>query len=470
MIADAERNTLMSRYSKTSPSGRSQLRSDNLIRIDAAPHHGLRLLLALFALITGARLHAAEQVTRGPYLQMGTPTSMIVRWRTDPLTKGFVRYGTSLDHITNQATHNGILADHVVLLPKLKPATRYFYRIGSATNKWFNAPDPTYSFVTPPAAGPPRSVRFWALGDPGTGNTNQMAVREGFRNWSAEHPADLWLMLGDNAYATGTDKEYGKSVFEMYASEHRRMPLWPTLGNHDAFSANSATQSGVYYDVFTLPTLGQAGGLPSGTEAYYSFDYAHVHFICLDSHDTDRSATGAMATWLKADLASTARDWIICFFHHPPYSKGTHDSDKRTDSGGRLVEMRENIVPILEQGGVDLVLCGHSHDYERTFLLDGHYGSSTYLVPSMIRNHGDGRPDGDGAYEKPPGTGPHGGAVYLVTGSAGQTSGGKLNHPAMYLSLNKLGSVGVDIDAHELRVTFVGTKGQVRDYFTMRKK
>ena len=132
--------------------------------------------------------------------------------------------------------------------------------------------------------------------------------------------------------------------------------------------------------------------------------------------------------------------------------------------------MRENILPILEQGGVDLVLTGHSHDYERTYLLDGHYGSSTNLQPSMILNHGDGRPDGDGPYEKPLSTAPHGGAVYVVAGSAGQASGGKLNHPAMYLSLNKLGSVAVDVDAHDLKVTFVGSQGQVRDYFTLRKK
>ncbi len=430
--------------------------------------------LWIFAAITwgfsAASAFAADTLTRGPYLQLGTPRSMIVRWRTDPATKGQVQYGTNLASMTNLASHAGVLTDHVVQLSKLKPATRYFYRVGSPTNKWLTTPSEMYSFVTPPPMGPARPVRFWALGDPGTANTNQLAVREGFYKWAGARTPDLWLMLGDNAYATGTDKEYGKAVFDLYATEHRRNPLWPTLGNHDAFSANSETESGVYYDVFTLPTRGQAGGIPSGTEAYYSFDYANIHFICLDSQDTDRSTNGPMATWLKTDLASTARDWIVCFFHHPPYSKGTHDSDKRSDSGGRLVEMRENFVPILEQGGVDLVLTGHSHDYERTFLLDGHYGSSTNLTRAMIRNGGNGRDDGDGAYAKPVGTVSHAGAVYIVTGSAGQTSGGKLNHPAMYVSLNKLGSVAVDVDGPEMRVTYVGTLGQVRDYFTLRKK
>ena len=62
--------------------------------------------------------------------------------------------------------------------------------------------------------------------------------------------------------------------------------------------------------------------------------------------------------------------------------------------------MRESLLPILEDFGVDLVLTGHSHSYERSFLIDGHYGTSGTLVPSMILDSGDGRPTGTGAYEK----------------------------------------------------------------------
>ena len=63
-------------------------------------------------------------------------------------------------------------------------------------------------------------------------------------------------------------------------------PLLPTLGNHDAHSATSSTQSGPYYEIFSLPTTGQAGGIATGTEAYYSFDHGNIHFVCLDSADT----------------------------------------------------------------------------------------------------------------------------------------------------------------------------------------
>ena len=429
--------------------------------------NGFRILLLFLWVLPAA---AAPHLTRGPYLQLQTSNSMILRWRTDRDTPGLVRYGLTAESATNVARHAGNLTEHIVRLGGLRPDTRYFYSVGRETNAWFNAPGDSFSFLTAPVAGPARSTRIWVIGDSGTANTNQFAVRDAFYRFSFGRQPDLWLMLGDNAYSTGTDPQFQKAVFDPYAWLLRQSPLWPTLGNHDAGSANSPTQSGVYYDVFTLPTQGQAGGMPSGTEAYYSFDFANIHFICLDSHDTDRSPLGAMAQWLKSDLENTSRDWILCFFHHPPYTKGSHDSDKRSDSAGRMVEMRENFLPILEAGGVDLVMAGHSHDYERSFLLDGAYGYSTNMAAAQFRNRGSGRANTDGAYEKPSGAAPHQGAVYIVAGSSGQTGGGPLNHPAMFLSLNKLGSLILDVDGPELNATFLNEKAQVRDYFTIRKK
>ena len=192
----------------------------------------------------------------------------------------------------------------------------------------------------------------------------------------------------------------------------RSTPVWPVPGNHEFGVSDSPTQSGPYYDSFTLPKAGEAGGVPSGTEAYYSFDWGNVHFIALDSHDSDRSAPanpatnvcppgqgGAMYQWLCADLAATEQDFIIAFWHHPPYTKGSHDSDNAIDSTGRMQEMRERFLPVMDAYGVDLVLSGHSHSYERSLLLHDHYGVSSSYNPSLHAiDTGDGDPDGDGAY------------------------------------------------------------------------
>jgi hypothetical protein len=223
------------------------------------------------------------------------------------------------------------------------------------------------------------------IGDSGTANANAAAVRDAYINYTGNRHTDLWLMLGDNAYQSGTDAEYQNAVFNMYPTLLRQSVVWPTLGNHDGAAANSATQSGPYYDIFTLPKNAEAGGVASRTEAYYSFDYGNIHFVVLDSFETSRAPNGAMLTWLANDLAATNQPWIIAYFHHPPSTIGSHNSDTEIE----LIEMRQNALPILEAGGVDLVLAGHSHSYERSYLLDGHYGLSSTLTPSMIR-------DGDG--------------------------------------------------------------------------
>jgi hypothetical protein len=250
----------------------------------------------------------------------------------------------------------------------------------------------------------------------------------------------------------------------MYPSVLRNSVVWATLGNHDGHTADSASQSGPYYDMFTLPKQAEAGGVASGTEAYYSFDYGDIHFVCLDSYDSDRSATGDMLTWLQSDLGAQSQEWLIAFWHHPPYSKGSHDSD----SEGELVDMRENALPILEAHGVDLVLSGHSHAYERSFYLNAHYDDSDTLTPAMLIDDGDGREEGTGPYVRPMGT-THG-AVYVVAGSSGQTSGGSLDHPAMYLSLNELGSLVIDVDATTLKVSFIDDAAAVRDWFTIARQ
>ena len=306
----------------------------------------------------------------------------------------------------------------------------------------------------------------WIIGDAGIGGATPARVRDAYLAFAGGLSPDLWLMLGDNAYTSGTDAEYQVGVFDVYDTPLRSSVLWPTLGNHDGISADSATQSGPYYDIFSLPAAGEAGGIASSTEAYYSFDYGRIHFVCLDSYETSRAPDGPMLQWLAGDLHAAHADWTVAFWHHPPYSKGSHNSDVDIE----LTEMRQNVLPVLESAGVDLVLCGHSHGYERSVLLDGHYGLSTTLEAAMVRDGGDGRVEGDGPYHKAStGAAPHEGAVYAVVGSSARTGGGPLNHPAMRTSLNELGSLLLDVDGPVLTGRFLDDLGRVRDGFTLTK-
>ena len=176
-----------------------------------------------------------------------------------------------------------------------------------------------------------------------------------------------------------------------------------------------------------------------------------------------------MAAWLHADLSANTAKWIITFFHHPPYSKGHHDSDDPKGTDFELREMREQINPILESYGVDLVLSGHTHAYERSFLLQSHYGDSSTLEPWMkLDPRGGGGVDPP--YRKVSSTPvPYAGTVYAVAGSSGQTTEAPLNHPAMYISLLRLGSMVLDIAGDVLQARFLNEEGVIQDEFSIVK-
>ena len=414
----------------------------------------------LFLLMpAGENVSFAATLTRGPYLQQGTENRMVVRWRTATNEVSFVRYGTNFGALTITNGNAAPTAEHTVIVTNLAPGTKYFYQIGDGTN-WF-AGSTNQFFLTSPPVGTPKPTRIWALGDPGTIDQDQVDSRNAYTAFNGARPTDIWLMLGDNAYDSGTDAEFQAAVFDFYPTYLRNTVLWPTIGNHDAATA----QAGPYLVAFTLPANGEAGGVPSGSERYYSFDYANIHFICLDSATSDRTGTGPMCTWLQADLASTTQEWIIAFWHHPPDSKGSHNSD--TESG--LIQMRQHALPILENYGVDLVLCGHSHGYERSMLLDGHYGLSTTLTAAMKKDSGNGQESGPGAYQKPSGLTPHQGAVYTVAGSSGQSSGGTYDHPVMKVSLELVGSVVMDVLSNRLDLIFLLGTTNIGDSFTIIK-
>jgi hypothetical protein len=278
-------------------------------------------------------------------------------------------------------------------------------------------------------------------------------------------------MLGDNAYYYGEDRDYQKAMFSgAYEPILRSVVAWPTPGNHDIRSADSHSQTGPYYEIFTLPKEGQAGGVPSGTEAYYSFDYGNIHYVSLDSDDTPRDIGSPMLTWLEKDLKESKSSWKIVFLHHPPYTKGTHDSDKDMDSRGRMIEVRENILPILEKHGVDLVLSGHSHVYERSYLLKNHYGTSDTFNPAtmIIKTEGKSRRHRSTFYKNKDNRG----TVYIVCGVSGhEYRGGKLGHPAFaYNSYLYAGSLAIDIKNNVLFLVFLDTKGKARDSFSIIKE
>jgi hypothetical protein len=151
--------------------------------------------------------------------------------------------------------------------------------------------------------------------------------------------------------------EFEQFVFEAYRDLMHGTPAYPAIGNHEY----KTDEGQPYLDVYSLWDVALRA---EHAERYYSFDYGDVHFVALDSNPEmllsvlleDEEADDTMLDWLRADLAASDKPWKIAFFHHPPYSSGEHGSD---------VLSRDLMSGVLEEGGVDLVVAGHDHHYER---------------------------------------------------------------------------------------------------------
>jgi acid phosphatase type 7 len=441
-------------------------------------------------------------ITRGPFLQMASAHAITIRWTTASANSSRIKYGTSENNLTATMVDRKNVTDHEMRITGCKPDTKYFYAVGSR----FSILKGSYRnyFTTAPPATTTRKIRIGVFGDPGTGTAQQKGSRDSYLKIKGGYNnAEMVIMLGDNAYNNGTEAEHNNHFFDIYNNNvFDNHVVFPVPGNHEyANDRNRAIDHDIpYYSIFTVPANGESGGLPSGTEHYYSFDYGNIHFIMLDSygvdggnHLFDDTTNGQQALWLKADLAANAgkHKWTVACMHHPPYTNGSHISDAEQN----LIAIRRKITPILERFGVDVVLAGHSHVYERSFLVKEHIGfaesfnngtipGGTAVSLSNARYDGS-RPNRasadtsastascpyfiiDSVYKH--------GTVYVVAGSAGQVNGNGTNTYPVFYTRNQSNSVGgepgalfLEVQDNRLDAKFVGNSGTVRDQFTIMK-
>jgi 3',5'-cyclic AMP phosphodiesterase CpdA len=434
-------------------------------------------LLTLFILCMSSSF--GQNLIRGPYLMVGTSSSIVIRWRTDQPSTSQVRFGSAADALTQVVTDQNLVTEHIVKLTGLSPKTRYFYNVGS-TAKVLQGDAENY-FETTPVPGKPGKYRFGIYGDCGTNSIIQGLTRDHMNAYLNGSYMDAWLLLGDNAYAFGMDSEYQSNFFNFYKDSFmKKSPLYPTPGNHDYNNDNPDRQNDhdiAYYKVFSMPTKGEAGGVASETQSYYSYDYGNVHFLSLDSYGREDRATrlydtlGRQVQWIKADLAANKnKEWIVAYWHHPPFSQGSRNSE--TDP--EMTAIRQNFIRILERNGVDLIICGHSHVYERSRMMGGFYDYQTAFNPS-VHNYSSSSGKYDGSenscpYIKNPGN--NKGTVYVVSGSAGHLGVPSPGYPhkAMCYSNNeKGGAMLLEVEGNRLEAKWLGEDGVIRDKFTMFK-
>jgi hypothetical protein len=390
-----------------------------------------------------------------PYIQPGEGTtlvagaeSVVIAWQTEAQPREFtIDYGPTTQY-GRQATVNVIrrpgptaAEDHLnysAIIPKLDLGRRYLYRVREGTRTVIEG-----YFATRKPRGTP--IKFVAFGDNSYGDPGQRAVA-----WQAHqsHP-DFVMNTGDNVYESGLDSEYIRYFFPIYNADVgspqtgapllRSVPFYTVLANHDVHGKDAAGHPACdfvkapdalgYYTAMHLPRNGpsappQPTPLIGATDGFracagdryprmqsYSFDYGDAHFLCLDSNVYVDPTSPGWAEFIEQDLTHTDAIWKIVVYHHAAFNVGkSHYSEQ---------QMRV-LSPLFERLGVQLVLAGHEHVYQRTrpfkFVPDGPggataIGSGKRYVPGTFTV--------DTAFDGQSVTSPHG-IIYVTTGAGGK--------------------------------------------------
>jgi hypothetical protein len=341
----------------------------------------MRSALVLASLIVAGRAIAAvgpcpaAQLERPPALFAFMETGGTVRFRTDVPVVGRLSYGDSPTALDTVLTASSAETDHVFDLTGLQADHTYFYSVGDECGNVHAGGDSDHFLRTDPPHGSTSEVKIVSLSDfgwPQENRSNQIGVRDQILQYYGASPPALWIAAGDISQMTWEDVSFSENVFQPMAPMLRNITMYPVPGNHDAvgdpnYDALAVPPTGVYFDSFTLPESS------SGTASWWSKDYANIHLVGLNTEYTPiGDPDSEQLSWLAADLAANQQQWTLCFFHRPTHTRSHWSSDAPPTDLLRTV-----VAPLLESGGCDLVISGHSHAYERTLMVHGCYEPST---------------------------------------------------------------------------------------------
>ncbi|MCB9234542.1 MAG: metallophosphoesterase [Bacteroidia bacterium] len=310
----------------------------------------MRKIQGILLLVLGLSMQnlGAQVVDRYPFIQQPTETSAMIAWRTDAAQTGYIAWGESPNQLKDTVWDGAATQKHAHTLSGLLPNTRYWYQV---KNVGGDTSEVEYFYTAKPL--PEEKLSFLHYGDCGYNNS----IQNGLAALMEQEEVDFAVVSGDVDQGDGSD--YDDIFFGVYRNMLANECHFTALGNHDIIYDNGAT----YLDAFYLPTNN-----PQHSEHYYTFTWGNAKFIALDSN-IDYSPGSDQHNFLLDELKCNEHQWLFVFFHHPPWTNAWDPSyyipfqpfyqyDGNDD-------MRTELVPYFEQYGVDFVLNGHSHCYQR---------------------------------------------------------------------------------------------------------
>ncbi len=276
-----------------------------------------------------------------------------------------------------------------------------------------------YTFTTPA----PGNFSMLVFGDSGADSPQQLSL---VQSMAAEPGVSSVIHVGDLAYFSGTFAEFEQNYFTPNAPLMSRLPFFATPGNHDYETDNGAA----YLAGHAAP----AANVPAADLGrYYSYDFGDAHFVSVDSNLLPTPAAAArMLAWLDSDLAATGKFWKIVFLHHPPYPTGAHLTDPI------CAQVRQSVNPIVEKHGVQLVLSGHEHGYERSWPL---------VADQKVTSGAS--------------------TTYVISGGGGQIMETIGSLPQCAVSMQAFHYCRVDVAGNQLALNAIDITGKIIDSFSL---
>lgn len=328
---------------------------------------GLEPILAQDPPPDADRIH----VTRGPYLQAVVTDRASILWRTDSPSLGRVTLRSEDAAEEYAQSDSSRRTDHEMSFTGLTPGKLYSYTLLDGDSVLETGLEQRFRAATLPGQGP---ARFSVIGDSGGDVTGRNGPQHAVTALIESFRPDVFLHTGDIFYTDTVDQVF----YTEYRKILARAPAYVARGNH----SHSILE---WPELFTLPPVNldlpacvppicEDAVVPPGDRAdFFSVDWGDAHIAVVDSN-RDFDACSQQLDWLCRDLSaaqSRGVEWLIVMVHENAYTVGSNHFPERDENGNFTSNRNPSdseilLAPIADRFGVDLVLTGHDHNYQRS--------------------------------------------------------------------------------------------------------